>query len=131
MFCSLDVTAGNKRSRIDADVDKVVQDQANEIENLKSERTNLQISFRKLKEDHEKVVTENRILKRAVTIQQERQNQAASEIEAASRYKIAAEDRVRKLEQLIITLRYHLQAQNTNAAVNDFMGMPPRPPDVY
>ena len=131
MFCSLDVTPGNKRSRIDADVDKVVQDQANEIENLKSERTNLQISFRKLKEDHEKVVTENRILKRAVTIQQERQNQAASEIEAASRYKIAAEDRVRKLEQLIITLRYHLQAQNTNAAVNDFMGMPPRPPDVY
>lgn len=131
MFCSLDVTAGNKRSRIDADVDKVVQDQANEIENLKSERTNLQISFRKLKEDHEKVVTENRILKRAVTIQQERQNQAATEIEAASRYKIAAEDRVRKLEQLIITLRYHLQAQNTNAAVNDFMGMPPRPPDVY
>lgn len=77
------------------------------------------------------MVNENRILKRAVTIQQERQNQAASELEAARQYKVVAEDRVKKMEQLILALRYHLQAQTNNTATNDFMGMPPRPPDVF
>jgi len=107
-----------------------VQEQAEEIENLKSERDGLQASLHSLKEDHEKVVNENRILKRAVTIQQERQNQAATELEAARRFKVDADDRVRTLEQLVVTMRYHLQAQQSNAG-NDFMGLPPRPPDVY
>lgn len=81
-----------------------------------------------LKSEQDKVLNENRILKRAVTIQQERQNQAASEIQAAHKYKFDAEDRIKKLEQLILSLRYHLQAQHTNPG-NDFMGF--RPPDVY
>ena len=83
-----------------------------------------------LKSEHDKVLSENKILKKAVTIQQERQNQAASEIEAARQFKFDAEARIKKLEQIILSLRYHLQAQQSNPG-NDFMGFPPRPPDVY
>jgi hypothetical protein len=107
---------------------RVVSSQAAEIDGLKSEKQNVESSMNNLKLDHDKVLNENRILKRAVTIQQERQNQAASEIEAAHKYKFDAEDRIKKLEQIILSLRYHLQAQQNHPG-NDFMGF--RPPDVY
>jgi chromosome segregation ATPase len=120
-----------KRSRTDTsqnDLQRVISSQAAEIHGLKSEKQNLESSMNNLKSEQDKVLNENRILKRAVTIQQERQNQAASEIQAAHKYKFDAEDRIKKLEQLILSLRYHLQAQHTNPG-NDFMGF--RPPDVY
>eukprot|EP00980_Cylindrotheca_fusiformis_P004702 scaffold993_cov110-Cylindrotheca_fusiformis.AAC.12 len=120
-----------KRHRSDStqnDLQRVVNAQATEIQSLKSEKQNLESSMNGLKAEHEKVLNENRILKRAVTIQQERQNQAGSEIAAAHKYKFEADDRIKKLEQIILSLRYHLQAQHTNAG-NDFMGT--RPPDVY
>jgi len=75
-------------------------------------------------------LNQNSILKKAVTIQQERQTQAASEIAEARQYKCEAEDTIKKLEQIILSLRYHLQAQPTNPG-NDFMGFSRRPPDVY
>jgi len=97
---------------------------------LKQEKTNLESSLNSLKSEHDRVVNENRILKKAVTIQQERQSHAASEIEAARQFKFDAEDRMKKMEQIILSLRYHLQTQQTGP-MNDFMGFPPRPPDVY
>mmetsp|Transcript_35310 Transcript_35310/g.70201 ORF Transcript_35310/g.70201 Transcript_35310/m.70201 type:complete len:216 (-) Transcript_35310:144-791(-) len=112
------------------DLQKVVESQASEIATLKHEKTNLESSLNSLRSEHDKVVHENRILKKAVTIQQERQNQAASEIEVARRFKFDAEDRIKKLEQIIMSLRYHLQTQQS-MPTNDFMGFPPRPPDVY
>lgn len=112
------------------DLQKVVESQASEISSLKHEKTNIESSLNTLRSEHERVVNENRILKKAVTIQQERQNQAMSEIEAARQYKYDAEDRIRKLEQIILSLRYHLQTQHS-MPTNDFMGFPPRPPDVY
>jgi hypothetical protein len=66
-----------------------------------------------------------------VLIQQERQNHASSELNAAQHYKAEAEEKIKKLEQLVLALRYHLQAQHNNTPMNDFMGFPPRPPDVY
>lgn len=107
-----------------------MEEQAAEIENLKQEKSNLESNVGSLKSENERMVNDNKILKRAVTIQQERQNQAASEIEAARRFKYEAEDRIKKLEQVILSLRYHLQTQQSNPA-NDFMGFSPRPPDVY
>ena len=68
------------------------------------------------------------MLRKAVTIQQERQNQAESQLKAAQVYRKEADERVRKLEQMVLSLRYHLQAQQPNLG-NDFMA--PRPPDVY
>jgi DNA repair exonuclease SbcCD ATPase subunit len=109
---------------------RVVSSQAAEIQTLKSEKSTLETSMNNLKTEHDRVLNENKILKRAVTIQQERQNQAVSEINAARQYKFDAEERVKKLEQIISSLRYHLQAQQTNPGF-DFMGFSPRPPDVY
>lgn len=122
-----------KRCRTEAlqgDWQRVVSSQAAEIQTLKSDKANLETSMNNLKAENEKVLNENRILKRAVTIQQERQNQAASEIEAARQYKFDAGEQIKKLEQIILSLRYHLQAQQSNPG-NDFLGFPPRPPDVY
>ena len=122
-----------KRSRSEAfqsDLQRVVETQAAEIESLESDKASAESSINILKAEHEKVLNENKILKRAVAIQQERQNQTASEIEAARQYRIEAESAINKLNQIILSLRYHLQAQPSHPG-NDFMGFPPRPPDVF
>jgi predicted RNase H-like nuclease (RuvC/YqgF family) len=111
------------------DFQKVVDSQTAEIEFLKTDKANLENSVNSLRGEHEKVLHENKILKRAVTIQQERQNQASAELHAARQFKEDAEERIRKLEQLVLSLRYHLQAQHMNTPGNDFMGFPP--PNVY
>lgn len=132
------VGSSHKRSRNDfssaggqQDPTVLVQEQAHEIASLKEDKATLESTVHQLRAENEKVVNENKILKKAVTIQQERQNHAASEIQAANNYKAEAEDRMKKLEQMILTLRYHLQTQQSNHAGNDFMGFPPRPPDVF
>ena len=109
-------------------LERVVETQATEIEYLKNAKANLESSLESLKSEHEKTLNENRILKRAVTIQQERQTQASNHLEAARQFKVDAEQNIRRLEQMILSLRYHLQAQHP---VNDFMGFPRQPPDVY
>eukprot|EP00984_Skeletonema_dohrnii_P027286 scaffold16812_cov58-Skeletonema_dohrnii-CCMP3373.AAC.2 len=103
------------------ELQQVVQQQTAEIDHLKSENGSLQTQ-------NQKVEHENRILKRAVTIQQDRQHQVNAELEGARTFKEQAEDRIRRLEQMNLTLQYQLQAQNSSAG-NDFMGF--RPPDVY
>jgi chromosome segregation ATPase len=126
-----------KRHRADSnergfghDLNVIVQEQAQEIASLKHDKAALESCVNGLRVENEKVVNENKILKRAVTIQQERQNQAASEVEAARTYKAEADDRMKKLEHMIMTLRYHLQTQHSNPG-NDFMDFTQRPPDVF
>lgn len=120
------LSAGQNESE---DLEQVVESQASEIEYLKNAKANLESSVAGLKTEHEKTLNENRILKRAVTIQQERQIQAANDLEAARQYKVDAEQNIRRLEQMILSLRYHLQAQQPQNGGNDFMGFPP--PDVF
>jgi hypothetical protein len=108
-----------------------VESQAVEIASLKTEKSNVECALGNLKGEHGKVLNENRILKRAVTIQQDRQNQAVGELTAARQFKFDAEEQIKKLEHIILSLRYHLQTQQNNPTANDFMGFPPRPPDVY
>jgi len=136
--CRIDAPEGSNwnqsqaHQKIVSDLQRLVEHQATEIERLKSEKATVETAFAGLKAVHEKASNENKILKRAVTIQQERQNQAVSELEAARRFKSEAEDRIKKLEQMNLTLQYHLQAQaQPTPAVNDFMGFGPCPPDVY
>jgi len=127
--------ASSKRCRTEnqstpqIDLQHVVNSQGAEIESLKSDKVGLENSLNTLKTEQDRVVNENRTLKRAVIIQQERQNQALSEINAGRQFKAEAEDRIKKLEQIVLSLRYHLQAQQNNTPGNDFMGF--RPPDVY
>lgn len=126
---SLSTQGPSKRCRTESQATQQQLHLQNEIESLKSEKTGLENSLTTLRTEHEKVLNENKTLKRAVIIQQERQNQALSEINAGRQYKAEAEERIKKLEQLVLSLRYHLQAQQHNAPGNDFMGF--RPPDVY
>eukprot|EP00536_Pseudo-nitzschia_multiseries_P010860 jgi/Psemu1/259317/estExt_Genewise1Plus.C_3480031 len=119
----------NQNSHQIIELQNVVNSQGAEIESLRSDKADLEESLNNVKTEHDRVVNENRTLKRAVVIQQERQNQAISEINAGRQYKAEAEDRIKKLEQLVLSLRYHLQAQQHNTPGNDFMGF--RPPDVY
>mmetsp|Transcript_23376 Transcript_23376/g.35902 ORF Transcript_23376/g.35902 Transcript_23376/m.35902 type:complete len:229 (-) Transcript_23376:1033-1719(-) len=122
--------AENSSQQRISELERVVQQQNGEVSQLKEERNDIEKSFASLKSVHEKTLNENKILKRAVTIQQERYNQAASEVECARQYKNNAEEKIRKLEQVIMTLRYHLQAQGAFMG-NDFMGRPPHPPNVF
>ena len=105
----------------------MVEEQAAVIESLKSEKKELQSSFDTLKAENERSQKENHILRRAVQIQQDRQNQAENELKNAVKYREGAEEQIRKMEQMIISLRYHLQARNSTG--NDFMGIPP--PNVF
>lgn len=118
------------KQQILLELKKVVDQQAAEIERLKAEKQNAENTFTELRSQHEKIAGENRILKKAVTIQQERQNQAAQEIQAALKYRVDAEERIRRLEQMNLNLQYRLQSQGS-CTPNDFMGFNPRPPDVY
>jgi len=113
-----------------AELRRLVDHQASEIERLKSSNNTNEDTIVKCKAENERVVNENRILKRAVAIQQERQNQAANELEAARRYKAETDERICRLEQMNLTLRYRLEA-STPSYGNDFMRFSPQPPDVF
>jgi hypothetical protein len=125
-----------KRTRTDdataqklQELQHMVEQQAAEIHRLKSAKESAEASASQLSSQHAKVEQENKILKRAVAIQQDRQNHMTAELEGARQFKSQAEDRIRRLEQMNLTLQYQLQAGSSTA--NDFLGMPPRPPDVY
>ena len=87
-------------------------------------------SFTSLKTDNERIAKENHVLRRAVQIQQDRQNNADVELKNAHKFKIDSEDRIKKLEHMIMSLRYHLQAQQAPVG-NDFLNNSHRPPDVF
>ena len=116
-------------SPVQNDLSRVVEEQAAMIESLKKEKDEAVASLASLKTDHERTSKENVVLRKAVTIQQERLNQAEAQAKAAQEYRTEAEDRIKKLEQVILSLRYHLQTQQSHVG-NDFMNHP-RPPDVY
>lgn len=105
---------------------RVVQEQAALIESLKKDKSGLEDSLNSLQSDHQRIVKENTILRKAVHIQQERQVNAEMEIKAQ---KEEANQRIQSLEQVILSLRYHLQATNNQSVGNDFMHQRPR--DVF
>lgn len=107
---------------------QMVEQQAAEIQRLKTEKESTEASATQLSSQHAKVEHENKILKRAVAIQQERGTQMNAELEGARQFKVQAEDRIRRLEQMNLSLQYQLQANSSTG--NDFMGFS-RPPDVY
>jgi septal ring factor EnvC (AmiA/AmiB activator) len=132
--CTAALAQSVKRPRTDAsspvhhDLNRVVGEQASIIESLKKDKSTVESSLASLKTDHEKISKENALFRRAVTIQQDRQNQAENQIKAAHQYRAGAEDQIKKMEQVILSLRYHLQTQQQSYG-NDFMGN--RPPDVF
>ena len=104
----------------------VIQEQASLIESLQAEKVGIEKSFASLKSDHDRITKDNGILRKAVAIQEERRLHLEQEVKAT---KVLSDERIRGLEQVILTLRYHLQAAQSNVVGNDFMHQ--RPPDVY
>jgi len=111
------------------DLQRVVEQQAAEIQRLKCEQESALASASQFSSKHVKVEHENKILKRAVAIQHDRQNQMAGELQGARQFKAEAEDRIRRLEHMNLTLQYQMQAKSPSG--DDFMGIGRRPPDVY
>lgn len=109
---------------MEKELQRVVDEQATLIESLKQDKSGLEQSLSTLKSDHERTVKENQILRKAVTIQQERHRAAENEVKSV---KAEASERIKGLENVISQLRYHLQAQPNIG--NDFMHQ--RPPDVF
>ena len=87
----------------------MVEQQATEIQRLKSEKEIAEASASQLSSQHAKVEHENKILKRAVAIQQDRQGQMAAELEGARQFKVQAKARIRRLEQMKLTLEHQMQ----------------------
>lgn len=110
------------------ELQQMVEQQAAEIQRLKTDKDAVEASATQLSSQHAKAEHENKILKRGVAIQQQRQNQMTSELEGARQFKLQAEDRIRKLEQMNLSLQYQFQARSSTG--NDFMGFN-RPPDVF
>lgn len=124
-------SVSNKRTRSDngTAVDAQFVQQAAEIASLKQENSKLQGTIMQLKMGHDKALHENKLLKRLVTHQHEKQHQSNLELEEARNYKTETQDRITKMESMIVQLRYHLQAQQT--PMTNYMGGFHRPPDVY
>lgn len=109
---------------------RVIEKQNVEIQNLRAEKSSMESTINNFTQAQEKTLHENKILKKAVTVQQHRQNQALNELASARQYKEQAEDKMKIQEQVINALKYHLQAQQPHIG-NDFMGLNQRPPDVF
>ena len=105
----------------------VEQQQVALIDALKKDKSSLESTLAEVRSDNERLTKENHVLRKAVHIQQDRQNNAEAQLKAAEQYKTETDERMRKMEQMILSLRYHLQAQQPSG--NDFMGL--RPPDVF
>jgi hypothetical protein len=114
-----------KKSAAEDELNRVIQEQASLIEALTKDKTGLEKSLASLENERNRAVKENTILRKAVSYQQEREKNLENN---AKTIKTNADERIKALENMILTLRYHLQAQNTTIG-NDFMSQ--RPPDVY
>jgi hypothetical protein len=108
------------------ELERVIQEQASLIESLQADKVGIEKSFASLKTDHERITKDNGILRKAVAIQEERRLHLEQEVKTT---KVQSDERIRGLEQIVMTLRYHLQASQSNVVANDFMHQ--RPPDVY
>ena len=111
------------------ELERVIQEQASLIESLQADKIGMEKSLTTLKSDQERMTKDNGILRKAVAIQEDRRLHLEQEMKTI---KVQSDERIRGLEQVVLTLRYHLQAAQSNVVANDFMHhQPPRPPDVY
>lgn len=108
------------------ELERIIQEQASLIESLQGDKMNIEKSLQSIQSDHERILKDNSILRKAVTIQEERRLHLEQEVKVT---KQQSDEKIKGLEQIILTLRYHLQASQSNVVTNDFMHQ--RPPDVY
>lgn len=120
-----DTTIPPKKSAAEEELNRVIQEQASLIESLQKDKTGLEQSLASLATERNRAVKENTILRKAVSYQQEREKNLEN---VAKNIKTTSDERIKALEHVILTLRFHLQTQNPTIG-NDFMSQ--RPPDVF
>jgi len=112
------VHQSNHDSSIIDNLKALLKKQENEMKVLK---TTYVTEYKKLETVKNRLQEENKILKRAVVIQEENSKKVASEIEMGKDY-------IRRLEQQNSQLRYCLESQSNSYGGG---GFGPTPPDVY
>lgn len=124
------IVTGNKRQRHEEAQDtthkhlrNIIDRQNTEIQKLRSEKLNIENSYKELSASTDKNQKENTALKKVLAIKQVRQEQFVSELEHARRYKEQA-------EQLIAALRQHLHAQQSHGNTRE-VGFNNGGPHVY
>jgi chromosome segregation ATPase len=113
------------------ELQRTITEQASMIDSLKKDKLELEGLVGHLKTDNDRAQKENHLLRKAINIQQDRYKNVERDLKHAQKQQGEAEASVRKLEQIVLSLRYHLQAQQSGNMANDFMGLSPRPPDVF
>eukprot|EP00587_Corethron_hystrix_P009740 CAMPEP_0113306690 /NCGR_PEP_ID=MMETSP0010_2-20120614/5843_1 /TAXON_ID=216773 ORGANISM="Corethron hystrix, Strain 308" /NCGR_SAMPLE_ID=MMETSP0010_2 /ASSEMBLY_ACC=CAM_ASM_000155 /LENGTH=226 /DNA_ID=CAMNT_0000161413 /DNA_START=215 /DNA_END=895 /DNA_ORIENTATION=+ /assembly_acc=CAM_ASM_000155 len=108
----------------------IISQQNSEIDRNKTEKEKIRREAQKLSDTFEKVSNENRILKRAVAIQQERNTQAVVESEGLKKLNSQAAEHIQRCEREILMLRAHVGVQGGGGSAG-FLGFEPRPPDVF
>jgi hypothetical protein len=108
------------------ELERIINEQATLIESLKDDKLKIEKKYTSLKSDHDRSMKDNSILRKAVAIQEERRVHLEQELKTC---RVQSEERIKGLEQIVLTLRYHLQSTQNNVT-NDFMNQH-RPPDVY
>lgn len=111
----LTATASNanslKRLRDTSDLQATIDEQKAVIESLRNDKTVVETSFQELKTTHEKTLKENQILRKAVSIQQDKHTNLESQLrQQESDYQA----KIKNLESVILSLKYHLSASNTS-----------------
>ena len=95
-----------------------------EIEMLSRDLYHRKQSETSYKQEMEKLNAENRLLKRAITIQNQKKEEAVHEASALKNLLQQAVDHIKRTEQANYALRVHLQT-NENVSADS------RPPDVF
>jgi hypothetical protein len=101
----------------------MVEKQNEENARLRSEKESMEQSYHELSLAHEKVANENKVLKKVLSIKQERQDHFFAELDELRRYKEHS-------EHALTVLRQHLSSQQMSG-MNDLGGFNTGPPDVY
>ena len=109
-----------KRLRDTSDLQATIDEQKAVIESLQNDKSVIETSFQELKTTHEKTLKENQILRKAVSIQQDKQ----TNLEGQLRQQDADyQAKIKNLENVILSLKYHLSASNSS----DFASFRPPP----
>ena len=83
--------AGSASPGVETQLREEIQSKNAVIESLTKEKKTAEDSLVSLKSDFERVSKENHVLRRAVQIQQDRQNQTETELKNAHKYKVDSE----------------------------------------
>lgn len=104
-------------------MESVIENQSQENQQLRSQKESIEASFHQLSAKHEKVLNENKNLKKILSIKQERQDQFVAELDELRRYKAQS-------EHALTMLRHHLSSQHL-AETEHFGGFGPGNPHIY